>query len=110
ALRASRVDLNDVLKEGGRTGGMGRGRGSTVLLVVEVALSMILLVGAGLTLSGLLAEQRRLPGFDPERLLTADLLLGGPKYFSKTPHDTNLVTPQAEAFYDQLLERVRALP
>ena len=110
ALRASRVDLNDVLKEGGRTGGMGRGRGSTVLLVVEVALSMILLVGAGLTLRGLLAEQRRLPGFDPERLLTADLLLGGPKYFSKTPHDTNLVTPQAEAFYDQLLERVRALP
>lgn len=110
ALRASRIDLNDVLKEGGRTGGMGRGRGSTALLVAEVALSMILLVGAGLMLRGLLAEQRRLPGFDPERLLTADLLLGGPKYFSKTPNDTNLVTPQAEAFYDQLLERVRALP
>ena len=71
---------------------------------------MVLLVGAGLMLRGLLAEERRLPGFDPERLLTADVLLGGPRYFSKTPHDTNLVTPHAEVFYDRLLERVRALP
>ncbi len=110
ALRASRVDLNDALKDGGRTGGGGRARGSVALLVVEVSLSMVLLVGAGLMLRGLLAEQRRLPGFDPNRLLTADILLGGPRYFSKTPHDTNLVTPQAEVFYDRLLERVRALP
>ena len=71
---------------------------------------MVLLVGAGLMFRGLMAEQRRLPGFDPVRLLTADVLLAGPKYFSKTPHDTNLVTPQVEAFYDGLLERVRALP
>jgi putative ABC transport system permease protein len=110
ALRASRVDLNDALKEGGRTAGGVRWRGSLTLLVVEVALSMVLLVGAGLMLRGLLAEQRRLPGFDAERLLTADILLGGPAYFRKTPRDTNLVTPRAEAFYDQLLARVRALP
>jgi putative ABC transport system permease protein len=110
ALRASRVDLNDALKDGGRTGDGGRRRGRVALLVTEVALSMVLLVGAGLMLRGLMAEQRKLPGFDPERLLTADILLGGPRYFSKTPHDTNLVTPQAESFYDQLLERVRVLP
>jgi len=110
ALRASRVDLNEALKEGGRTGGVGRRRGSIALLVTEISLSMVLLVGAGLMLRGLLAEERRLPGFDPERLLTADVLLGGPRYFSKTPHDTNLVTPHAEVFYDRLLERVRALP
>jgi putative ABC transport system permease protein len=42
--------------------------------------------------------------------LTADILLGGTKYFDKTPADLNLVTPQAEAFYDGVLERVRALP
>lgn len=71
---------------------------------------MVLLVGAGLMLRAFLEEQRKLPGFDAERLLTADILLGGPKYFSKTPQDTNLVTPQAEIFYDRLLERVRALP
>jgi putative ABC transport system permease protein len=110
AVRASRVDLNDALKDGARGGSVARRRGSLALLVAEISLSMILLVGAGLMLRGLLAEQRRLPGFDPERLLTADILLGGPKYFSKTPHDTNLVTPKAEAFYDQLLERVRAQP
>ena len=57
-----------------------------------------------------MAEQRKLPGFDPERLLTSHVLLAGPKYFSKTSHDTNIVTPQVEAFYDQLSERVRALP
>jgi putative ABC transport system permease protein len=110
ALRTSRVDLNEALKEGGRTGGFVRRRGRNALLVAEVSLSMVLLVGAGLMLRGLIAEQRKLPGFDPERLLTADILLGGPKYFSKTAHDTNLVTPQAEVFYDQLLDRVRALP
>ena len=110
ALRASRVDLNEVLKEGGRgsTGGGRRGRGA--LLVAEVALSMVLLVGAGLMLRAFLQERRELPGFDTTRLLTADVLLGGTKYFNKTPQDMNAVTGQAEMFYDQLLQRVRALP
>jgi putative ABC transport system permease protein len=110
ALRASGVDLNEVLKEGGRGSSGGRRRGRSALLVVEVALSMVLLVGAGLMIRGFLREQSHLPGFDARRLLTADILLGGPKYFTKTPQDTNLVTPQVEMFYDQLLERVRALP
>jgi putative ABC transport system permease protein len=110
ALRASRVDLNEVLKEGARGSSGGRRRARSALLVVEVALSMVLLVGAGLMMRGFLREQSDLPGFDTERLLTADILLGGTKYFDKTPQDTNLVTPQSEIFYDQLLTRVRALP
>jgi putative ABC transport system permease protein len=110
ALRASRVDLNDVLKEGARGSSGGRRRGRGLLLVAEVALSMVLLVGAGLMMRSFLGEQRKLPGFDTTRLLTADILLGGAKYLSKTPQDTNVVTPQVEIFYDQLLERVRALP
>jgi putative ABC transport system permease protein len=110
ALRASRVDLNDVLKEGAR-GSSGAGRGSRgALLVAEVALSMVLLVGAGLMMRGFLREQRELPGFDTTGLLTADILLGGTKYFDKSTHDTNLVTRESERFYDRLLERVRALP
>jgi len=110
ALRASRVDLNDVLKEGARgsSGGGGASRGA--LLVAEVALSMVLLVGAGLMMRGFLREQRELPGFDTRGLLTADILLGGTKYFDKSTHDTNLVTGESERFYDRLLERVRALP
>jgi putative ABC transport system permease protein len=110
ALRASRVDLNDVLKEGARGSSGGRGRGRSLLLVAEVALSMVLLVGAGLMMRGFLKEQRSLPGFDTTRLLTADLLLGGTKYFDKTPQDMNLVTGQSEVFYDRVLEGVRALP
>jgi putative ABC transport system permease protein len=110
ALRASKTDLNEVLKEGAR-GSSGKGRGGrSVLLVAEVALSMVLLVGAGLMMRGFLREQRDLPGFDTTRLLTADVLLGGTKYFDKTPQDMNLVTPQSERFFDQLLDRVRALP
>jgi putative ABC transport system permease protein len=110
ALRASRVDLNEVLKEGARGSSDSRRRGRSALLIAEVALSMVLLVGAGLMMRGLLREQSDLPGFDTERLLTADILLGGTKYFDKTPQDMNLVTPQSEMFFDQLLERVRAVP
>jgi putative ABC transport system permease protein len=110
AIQASRVDLNEVLKEGGRGGGGVRRRGRGALLVAEVSLSMVLLVGAGLMMRGFLREQSDLPGFPTERLLTADILLGGPKYFDKTPQDMNLVTPAAEAFFDRVLERVRALP
>jgi putative ABC transport system permease protein len=110
ALRASRVDLSEVLKEGGRGSGGVRRRGRGALLVAEVALSMVLLVGAGLMMRGFLGEQSKLPGFPVERLLTADILLGGTKYFDKTPQDMNLVTAQCESFYDQVLERVRAIP
>ena len=110
ALRTSRLDLNEALKEGAQGAGGGRRRGRNALLVVEVSLSMVLLVGAGLMLRGFLHEQRNLPGFDTERLLTADILLGGTKYFDKTPDDMNAVTRQSEMFYDRLLERVRALP
>jgi hypothetical protein len=65
ALQASRLDLNEVLKEGGRGGSGTRRRGRSALLVAEVALAMVLLVGAGLMMRGFLREQSELPGFDP---------------------------------------------
>jgi putative ABC transport system permease protein len=110
ALRASRVDLNDVLKEGGRGGSGTRQRGRAALLVAEVGLSMVLLVGAGLMMRAFLREQKDLPGFETRHILTADILLGGTRYFDKTPEDMNVVTPAVEVFYDRVLERVRALP
>ena len=110
ALRASRVDLNDVLKEGGRGGSGTRQRGRAVLLVAEVGLSMVLLVGAGLMMRAFVREQKELPGFDTRNLLSADILLGGTRYFDKTPEDMNVVTPAVEVFYDRVLERERALP
>ena len=110
ALQASRVDLNSVLKEGGRGRSGTRRRGRAALLVAEVALAMVLLVGAGLMLRGFLREQSDLPGFPTERLVTGEILLGGTRYFDKTPQDMNLVTAQCEVFFDQVLEKVRALP
>jgi predicted permease len=110
ALRASRVDLVEVLKEGGRSGTGGHRRGRSALLVAEVGLSMVLLVGAGLMMRALLREQGSLPGFDTHNLMSADILLGGTRYFEKTPADMNRVTPEVEAFYDRVLERVRAIP
>jgi predicted permease len=110
ALQASRVDLASVLKEGGRGGTGAHRRGRSALLVAEVSLAMVLLVGAGLMMRGFMTEQGQLPGFDTERLVTGEILLGGTRYFDKTPQDMNLVTPQVETFYDQVLERVRALP
>ena len=109
-MRASRVDLNDVLKEGGRGGSGTRQRGRAALLVAEVGLSMVLLVGAGLMMRAFVREQKELPGFDTRNLLSADILLGGTRYFDKTPEDMNVVTPAVEVFYDRVLERVRALP
>ena len=110
ALRASRVDLNEVLKEGARGSSGGRRRGRSLLLVAEVALSMVLLVGAGLMMRAFLHEQGTLPGFDTTRLMSADILLGGTRDFDKSARDTNLVTGESERFYDQLLQRVRAIP
>ena len=71
---------------------------------------MVLLVGAGLMMRAFLREQKELPGFDTRNVLTADILLGGTRYFDKTPEDMNVVTPDVEVFYDRVLERVRALP
>ena len=99
-----------MLKEGGRGGSGTRRRGRSALLVAEVALAMVLLLGAGLMMRGFMREQSTLPGFSTERLVTGEVLLGGTRYFDKTPQDMNLVTPQCEVFFDQVLEKVRALP
>ena len=100
-----------MLKEGGRGGSGGRRRGRSALLVAEVALSMVLLVGAGLMMHGFLGEQSKLPGFPVEHLLTADILLGGTKYFDKTPGGHEPGDAASPIFSDRLsLERVRAYP
>jgi len=103
ALEASNPDLNESLKEGGRrTSGGARGRLTGHLLVVsEVALSLVLLTGAGLTIKAFLHLQRVDPGFNPEILLTLRVDL--PTYKYPEGH-------QREAFYRQVLERIRINP
>ncbi len=103
ALQASRLDLNEALKEGGRTDTAG-GRAKIVrnaFVVLEIALAIVLLVGAGLLIRSFANLKRVDPGFRTDRLLTAQLRLPRTKY----PEG-----PQVAAFYQQLLDRLRALP
>ena len=103
ALQASKPDFNESLKEGGKsaTEGLRRNRIRSALVVAEVALALVLLVGAGLLVKSFIGLQRVSPGFDAENVLTMRIDLSRAKY----------ATPEAAGnFYTQLQERVSALP
>jgi predicted permease len=113
AIRASRADSNAVLREGGRrtsTGSYGRAR--HILAISEVALAMVLLVGAGLMINTLLRLRQVNPGFDSTNVMTMQVNLPeGGKYLERIPGgDMEKPTPQAAAFHQQLLEKVAVLP
>jgi putative ABC transport system permease protein len=102
ALQSSRLDLNEVLKEGGRQSSAGTGqRLRSALVVGEIAMAVVLLVGAGLMMKSLLRLLQTNVGFNTENLLTMGIVLSPPK--SPQPN-------QVTNFYAQLDERVRALP
>jgi predicted permease len=101
ALRAGRADLNDALKEGGRGEGAIGVRTRRVLIVCEVALSLVLLAAAGLMGRTLLALNRVDAGFDARDVLTFRTAL------SRTTCDS---TAKTRAFADRVLPRLRALP
>jgi putative ABC transport system permease protein len=95
AWKSSRTDLNESIKGGAAPGGR------RLLVVAEVALSVLLLIGAGLLLRSFLRLQSSDPGFDPARLVTFSLNLPGSRY----------PRPETQAeFYRRALERIRALP
>jgi len=100
ALRASRADVMEVLRSvGGRAAGLRGGRGLRHgVVVAEVALSFILLIGAGLMLRSFVALGRVHPGFDPNKVLTFSL----PAQFPQAA--------QRAAFKQQVRERVLAIP
>ncbi|HLM54641.1 MAG TPA: ABC transporter permease [Pyrinomonadaceae bacterium] len=104
ALRASKLDLNVSLKEGGRTGadGSSKNRLRSLLVVSEVALSLVLLVGAGLLIRSFMTLLNTETGFDPKNLLTMSI--------AYTSGETEAHGTKAGEFFRQLEERVRALP
>ncbi len=111
ALRASRVDLNEALKEGGRgSAGSRRTWSRSALLVSEVSLSMILLVGAGWMMRGYLEERYGDAGFDSKRLLTAGVTLEGARYFQKLDKNMGRVSPESTLFFERLVEEIRTIP
>ena len=103
ALQFSRNELAETLKQGtGRTaGGSVKQRTRKALVVCEVALSLILLVGAGLMIRSFWKLQNVDPGFDTSNTLTMSVLL---------PHTRYAEPQQLLAFHDQVLEQIRALP
>lgn len=102
ALRLSRVNVNDALKQGTRTSSDASGNRTRGLLVVsEVALSLMLLIGAGLLIRSLWILRQVDPGFDPHNVLAV------------IPSISATVFPEPSqeiAFYDQVLNRIRTLP
>lgn len=114
ALRNSKVDLIDSLKEAGRSSSTGsRHRTRSIFVVVEVALSLVLFISAGLMMNTFLRVLRSSPGFQAEHVLTAEFRLTGKKYLDVAPLEKtgfDIVTPQVEIFCKQVLERVKALP
>jgi macrolide transport system ATP-binding/permease protein len=102
AIQASHVDLSGALKSegGGLVAGSGRSRVRSVLVFVQVALSFVLMAGTGLLLRSLVQMQNSDPGFSTRNVVVsaADLFSAGYK------------SDRAKIFYEQLLERIRALP
>ncbi len=103
ALQASRPNLIERLKAGGRSAssGLSRQRLRSFLVVGEIALSLVLLIGAGLLIKSFLRLQSVNPGFNSKNVLTMQLDLNGPNYKKGT---------QVIAFHDELLERIKRLP
>jgi putative ABC transport system permease protein len=101
ALQASKLDVTGALKEGGRSGeGHRRTSARSLLLIGEVALSLMLLVGAGLLIKSFLRLQEIRPGFNAHNVLIANLALPGAKYKDQ----------QFVEFFRQLKERLEAVP
>ena len=101
ALQASSPDLNETLKEGGRGSTGGRQGARSVLVVAEVALALVLLIGAGLMLKTFSRLRQIDAGFNPQNLLTMMLSLSPIKYSEG---------PKARAFLKQIEQRIDALP
>ena len=102
ALRASNPNVNEFLKEGGAAGlGKGRIRLLGILVVVEVALALVLLVGAGLMIRSFQQLQRVDPGLDPDSILIASISLPTASYKDNA---------SSLDFYKRLFEKIDVLP
>jgi predicted permease len=103
ALNISKPDLNDTLKEGGRgtAGSSGGRRLRSILVVAEMALAVVLLIGAGLLIRSFTRLLNVNPGFDSNNLLTMGISLPPGKYAQDA---------QVNNFYTQTVERLKALP
>ena len=102
ALTAAGAKLTDALKDGGRSGSSGRSaRVRSTFVVVEMALALVLLVGAGLLVRSFVTLLRVDPGFDPSRTMTVKVSIPAARYSSPALQ---------QSFFNQLFEKLDALP
>jgi putative ABC transport system permease protein len=101
ALRAAKIDLSGAMKERGSGGGIRRYGLRNGLVVLEVALSLVLVVGAGLLVRSFLQVRAINPGFEAENILTMRIALPQTKYPEQQ---------QVANFYKEVLERVKTTP
>jgi putative ABC transport system permease protein len=101
ALQTSKADLQAALKEGGRGSTAGSPHVRRALVVAEVALALILLIGAGLMIKSFIRLQNVDPGFDPKNVLTAEVSLPAFKYREKA---------QISSFFRQVIEQIKNSP
>ena len=103
AIKASRVDVNHALKQGGGKGAIGDDRGvmRSALVVSEIALALILLVGAALLIRTFLGLRRIDPGFDPRNVLTFEVAPNGQQFNTTAKH---------VEYTQRALERLKSIP
>ncbi len=101
ALKVSKSDLQDALKKGGRTSSGGQHRVQSFLVIVQMALTLVLLVGSGLLLRTIRNLWDVNAGFDAQHVVT--FKVGVSHSLTKTPASTR-------AAYQQLIERIRSVP
>ncbi|MBV9887228.1 MAG: ABC transporter permease [Acidobacteria bacterium] len=109
AWLTSRTDLNDTLKQGGRgsKGSKGRSRARQILVISELALSLVLMVAAGLLLRSFWDLFQVQPGFNPDRVMAVQTWLPGPNDPSA---DKYLTATQESPLVREILRRGRTLP
>ncbi|MCI0389472.1 MAG: ABC transporter permease [Acidobacteria bacterium] len=103
ALQISKTDLNESLKEGGRgtSGSLRRNRLRSIFVVSEVALSLVLLIGAGLMIKSFIRLSQVNLGFKPDNMLAVSVSLSGSKYREGQPR---------VSFFEQVRRNIAALP
>jgi putative ABC transport system permease protein len=103
AWQASRTELTAALKEGGRSSSAGaaRGRLRSALVVIELALAVVLLAGAGLLIKSIWELRRIAPGFDPQNIMTMRIDLPESRYRQ---------IPQQTTYREQMLAAIRTIP
>jgi putative ABC transport system permease protein len=103
AWRSASVDPQEALRSGGRGAGTGRGhhRALGALVITEVGLSLVLLIGAGLVLKGFAVLLRNDPGFDPQEMLTLQVIVSPDHYPNRTA---------VERFLEPMLAAVSRVP